>query len=286
MKNRHNTIFFAFIMFFVIGTLMLAGCTSTSGFFGAVHSVIVGDDYEAAGETLGQAGYYAYCWLKEDGSYPDQVAKCEELYTAIQKTGSQDIGAVNEAAVEVCRIALAAKYGTAKATLITQAIRIGGAIADRIMARRLDTVAASQFTAGFLAGVQKAKGDYTPAEPAADAGKDEFCPTGNCQASALASKNKIKYQRKLAKNLLNYAPEGKIPTDGDVTARDNLTHFIERLDQLKALGHTTTKIRIEAYAIKEKVLVSLRFVCPRSDGTQGWETVDCIQCYDIEFDEE
>lgn len=152
-----------FLLLFVVVSVSMftVGCQSTNA-FSKVRDVVVGDDYKAAGEIVGEAGYYAYCILKESGEYPEYVEKAEEIYKALDEGDYGNIGAINEIGLKMCETALAAKYGYAKAVLITRAVKIGGCIADRIIANRIDTVAANQFAAGFLNGVNKARGEYSP----------------------------------------------------------------------------------------------------------------------------
>ena len=71
--------------------------------------------------------------------------------------GNADIGAVNTVALAVCKAALTAKYGEARAELIAESILLGGALADRIVEQRIDTEAAGQFIAAFKAAIDEGR---------------------------------------------------------------------------------------------------------------------------------
>ena len=97
-------------------SLFEVGCTSVTPMLGNVTQVIVGDDYEAAGKAVGEAGYTAYVILKGNPKYDKYTKKCEELYAALDAADSDvKIGTVNTVAMEVMNAALTVKYGYAKA---------------------------------------------------------------------------------------------------------------------------------------------------------------------------
>ena len=121
MKKLFNVLLIA-----VMSALVLTGCTSTGkNFFGLVKGVVIGDDYEAAGRMVGEAGYMAYIVMKGDPKYDKYTAKMEEVYAALDAAGDFDTGSLNQTILEVARVALTAKYGYVYGTLITDGIRVG-----------------------------------------------------------------------------------------------------------------------------------------------------------------
>lgn len=134
----------------LLAVSMFTGCKSAEG----PGSVI--KDWGQAGRTLGRATWYAYAFLKSDAKYAEYTAKAEDLYAQLD-AGNADIGAVNTIALSVCKAALTAKYGEARAELIAESILLGGALADRIVEQRIDTEAASQFIAAFKAAIDEGR---------------------------------------------------------------------------------------------------------------------------------
>ena len=133
--------------------VVLAGCAGCRSAEGA--GQVIGD-YGTAGRTLGKATWYAYKFLKTDAKYAEYTAKAEDLY-AMLDAGNADIGSVNTIALAVCKTALAAKYGEAKAELIADSILLGGAIADRIIEQRIDTDGVNKFIGNFKAAIDECR---------------------------------------------------------------------------------------------------------------------------------
>ena len=208
-KTIHNVFTLLVMLALIVSSCLWTGCSTTgkTSLLGSVKQVIVGDDYEAAGRAVGEAGYMAYVILKGDKKYDKYTAKCEELYAALDNAESETVklGTINQVALEVMQSALTAKYGYAKASLITTGVRIGGAVADRIIAKRVDAVAAEQFLKGFKQGVDIAIA-RTPADaliPVEKEPKEKAfeCPNGNC--SIVVGTRNCKVQKAIAKQLID-----------------------------------------------------------------------------------
>jgi hypothetical protein len=125
-----TTCFLALLSFSLMTT---TGCASKGKTpLGIVKEVIIGDDYYAAGENVGAISVTAYGILKGDSKYTKYTEKMEKVYEELKKAdGDITAGSANEIALEIAQAALTAKYGYAKASLITTGIRIGGAVADK-----------------------------------------------------------------------------------------------------------------------------------------------------------
>lgn len=157
MKNK----LFRLVMAFVLATTMVTmftGCTSTGkNFFGIVKGVVIGDDYEAAGRMVGEAGYMAYIVMKGDPKYDKYTSKMEEIYAALDAAGDFDTASVNQIILEVARVALTAKYGYVYGTLITDGIRVGGVIADRLVLKNVSAMDATLYAKGLKEGIDDAR---------------------------------------------------------------------------------------------------------------------------------
>lgn len=291
---------FLFIAVFVTLSF-LTGCALKGGgksMLGTVKEVIIGDDYEAAGETVGAVSVTAYTILKGNSKYDKYTDKMEKLWDALNKAdGGVTAGNVNELALEVAQVALTAKYGYAKASLITTGIRIGGAVADRIIAKKVDEVAAEQFLKGFKTGVDKALADLPP-DAFASAEKVEEkafeCDGGNCDI--VVTDRSVKYQRAVAEQLIEekWVKKTDKPREGmEESDYKNINDFIERCKILKKFGVKTTDLYIKRFKCKTvkgtdgkdvKSLENIEFMLIVKDEDTG-ETreylITCVGCTDI-----
>lgn len=291
---------FLFIAVFVAFSLM-TGCASKGGgksMLGTVKEVIIGDDYEAAGQTLGSVSVTAYTILKGNSKYDKYTKKMEQLWDALNKAdGGVTAGNVNELVLEVAQVALTAKYGYAKASLITTGIRIGGAVADRIIAKKVDEVAAEQFLKGFKAGVEKALADL-PLDAFASVEKVEEkafeCDGGNCDI--VVTDRSVKKQRAIAEQLIKekWVKKTDAPREGmEESDYKNVNDFIERCKILKKFGVKRTDLYIKRFKCKTvkgtdgddvRSLENIEFVLILTDEDTG-ETkeyvITCVGCTDI-----
>ena len=139
------------------------GCKTASPLGDALGSSLTVTDYKAAGEAVGEAGYYAYAYLKQDAKYEKYTKRCEEIYTALEKaqdgdaSQSIDVAAVNDAALQVLQVVLAAKYGPTQAALITAGARIGVGFAYQLVKSKIPQDKLSLYLDGVWTGIQTAK---------------------------------------------------------------------------------------------------------------------------------
>lgn len=280
-----------FILLTACMTLMLitTGCAEVSkGFFGTVGKVVLPDDYEVAGQMTGEAAYAAYVIMKGDPKYDKYTTKMEEIYKALE-AGEQDsftMGDLNNTFLEVMRVAMTAKYGYVKGALITDGIRIGGVIADRIVSKKVDTVNAELYFKGMKEGIDKAIAN-TPAEAFAEFQKPTEedkriikCPDGNCKGDLSTSK-KVAFQAQAAQELLDSGwvdPNEVVPEDEHNTYK-NLQDLVERCKILKKFGIKKTVLYMGKYEIKDNKLVSLEFWFQEDDGELF--KVTCVGCMTI-----
>ena len=270
--------------------VVVVGCsTAAKGFFGNVSKVILPDDYEVAGQMTGEAAYTAYVIMKGDPKYDKYTTKMEEIYKALE-AGEQDsftMGDLNNTFLEVMRVAMTAKYGYIKGALITDGIRVGGVIADRIIAKKVDTVNAELYFKGVKEGIDKAIAT-TPAEAFAEFQKPTEedkriikCPDGNCKGDLSTSK-KVAFQAQAAQELLDSGwvdpNEAPVEEDGHNTYK-NLQDLVERCKILKKFGIKKTVLYMGKYEIKDNKLVSLEFWFQEDDGELF--KVTCVGCMTI-----
>lgn len=154
------------ITLFLVLTMLVGvtGCRNMGGksFFGTLKGVVIGDDYEAAGKMVGEAGYMAYVIMKGDPKYDKYTAKMEEIYKLVDESGTFDTASINQTILDVARVALSAKYGYVYGTLITDGIRVGGVIADRLVMKNVSAADATLYAKGIKEGVDEARAK-TPA---------------------------------------------------------------------------------------------------------------------------
>ena len=164
MKKKLNLIFATMLMV-TIATLPLftSGCKSTSVLGSSLGNNLTVADYKAAGEAVGEAGYYAYAYLKQDAKYAKYTTRCEEIYAALEAAQggdanqSIDVAAVNDAALQVLQVVLAAKYGPTQAALIMAGARIGVGFAYQLVKSKIPEDKLSLYLDGVWAGIQQAK---------------------------------------------------------------------------------------------------------------------------------
>jgi hypothetical protein len=164
MKKKLNLIFTTMLMVTIAALpLFTSGCKSTSVLGSSLGNNLNVQDYKAAGEAVGEAGYYAYAYLKQDAKYAKYTTRCEELYAALESAQggdanqSIDVADVNDAALQVLQVVLAAKYGPTQAALITAGARIGVGFAYQLVKSKIPQDKLSLYLDGVWAGIQNAK---------------------------------------------------------------------------------------------------------------------------------
>jgi len=281
----------------------MTGCKSVAdkNFFGLVKGVVIGDDYEAAGRMVGNAGYMAYVVMRGDPKYDKYTSKAEEIYALLDNAEGFDTASVNKIFLEVMQAGLTAKYGFVKAALITDGIRIGGVIADRLFLKNVSTADANLYLKGIKEGIDEARAgtplealDQAAAERAAKLAEKEnkknakyiTCTEGVCEYDFSKMRGTSK-QLALANELKNdgWLDYSEQPTETVlVTKADNVEHFIERTTVMKKFKVKTLRVWITYVKVNAAThkLVDIKFVLLEDDGTQI--DVDCVGCVsDIEL---
>ena len=284
------------ILFTLSLTVAVTGCQNTGkNFFGIVKGVMVQDDYEEAGYRVGKAAYMGYVIMKGDPKYDKYTKKAEEIYLALDNAESFDTTSVNQVALEILQAALTARYGYVKATLITDGVRIGGVIADRIIMKDVSAADATLYAKGLKRGIDDARAE-TPQEfldeAAAKAAEKQAkleakksfkyitCTEGECDYDFSKMRDTSK-QLALAKELVKegWVDYTEQKTDEvQITKAENIDHFIERTTNMKKLKIKTLKVwigKIKVSSVTHKI-VTIQFLHENFDG-EILET-NCVAC--------
>ena len=265
--------------------LPATGCTSTkkTNLIGTVKNAIVGDDYYAAGKTVGKGSVLAFHALEGNDKYSDITGKCKELWKELDnQEGDFSIGTINKIAIEVCRKAVTDRYGFLAGTAAADALNVAGVVIDRNLAKKIDAVATSQFVSGYHDGVEEELKNI-PADaltkPDKNDNKPFECPDGNCEVTI--TNRKVSHQIAVAQELIdgNYADKTEAAPDGEVSKYDNIAHFIERCKILQKYKVKKTDLYIKAFKIEGGVLKTISFKMILDDGKEF--DVSCVGCMDI-----
>lgn len=284
-KTIHNVFTFIVMLALIVSSCLLTGCSTTgkSSLLGSVKQVIVGDDYEAAGRAVGEASYMARVILAGNPKYDKYIAKYDEFCNALANAESETVklGTINQVALEVMEVALTAKEGPAKAKLITTGVRVGGAVADRIIAKKVDTVAADLFIKGFKEGIDEAKGAAIPSTPTdtTKAPKYITCQKGQkCQFTF--TNRSMTVQTAIAKELDDYGFLDKTEVRKDPyipTNAENVLDLVAKNEKMMELGIDTCKVWISEVRINEGgKLESVKFLYQDFDGEI--KETNCVSC--------
>lgn len=274
-----------FLLVMVIASLLATGCQHTKGtnFIDSVKHVVIGDDYYAAGKTVGKGSVLAFHALEGNDKYSDITGKCKELWKELDsQEGDLNIGTINTIAIEVCRKAVTARYGWLAGTAAADALNVAGIVIDRNLAKKIDAVAATQFVSGFHDGAEEElKNIPTDAllKPNKEDKKPFDCPDGNCEVTI--TNRKVSHQIAVAQELIdgNYADKTEAAPDGEVSKYDNIAHFIERCKILQKYKVKKTDLYIKAFKIEGGVLKTISFKMILDDGKEF--DVSCVGCMDI-----
>lgn len=146
------------LLFALSLTVAMTGCQNTGkSFFGIIKGVVTHDDYEAAGRIVGEAAYMGYVVMKGDPKYAKYCEQAEQIYAALDNAESFDTASVNQIALEILQAALTDRYGYVKAVLITDGVRVGGVIADRLIMKDVSAEDATLYAKGLKAGIDAAR---------------------------------------------------------------------------------------------------------------------------------
>lgn len=295
----------------VLSVACFTGCTSAGkNFFGIVKGVVIQDDYEAAGRMVGEAGYMAYVIMKGDPKYDKYTAKAEEIYAALDNAESFDTASMNQVILEIAQAALTARYGYVKAALITDGIRIGGVIADRLILKDVSAADATLYVKGLKEGIDEARAktpqsalDAAAAKAAEKAAKEKAkkeaeaagkeykeetvaeatpkyikCKVGDVCEYNFTNKT-VEYQLAVAKELRDFGfldenePE---PEEGHSKYR-NVNDFITRTETMQKFGVKTLRVWISYVKVNAANKLEAITFLEQLDSGKTIET-KCVVC--------
>ena len=282
--RKITTLFLAMILAFG-----MVGCKNfDGGFFGNVKKVILPDDYEEAGRMVGDASYMAYVILKGDPKYDKYTSKMEEIWTALE-AGEKDsftMGDLNNTFLEVMRVAMTAKYGYVKGALITDGIRVGGVLADRLITSKVDTVKAELYLKGVKEGVESAIA-ATPSDafvefqkPAEEDKKIIRCPDGNCKGD-LSKKRGVSTIAQAAQEFLDsgFLDKNEEAPVGEHNKYQNMEQLVDRCKLLKKFGVKKSLMYIGEYEIKDGKCIKLDIWL---EDEESVIKVTCVGCMPVD----
>ena len=199
-KNAFALILIGTMLCLIAASLTWTSCTTTSPLGQAVGSQLTISDYKAAGEAVGEAGYYAYSFLKQDKKYERYTDRCEQIYDALEKahegnpSASIDVAAVNDAALQILQVVLTAKYGPTQAALITAGARLGVGFAYNLVKQKIPENKLNLYLEGVYEGIQMAKANGADfiAEPTEIDKLIALEPTEECPINCLRDKVKAR----------------------------------------------------------------------------------------------
>ena len=199
-KNTFALILIGTMLCLIAASLTWTGCTTASPLGQAVDPALTVTDYKLAGQAVGEAGYYAYSFLKQDPKYVKYTDRCEKIYTALAKAHEGnpdtniDIAAVNDAALQVLNVVLAAKYGPTQAALITSGARLGILFATNLVRQKIPENKLNLYLEGVWQGIQTAKANGADfiAEPTEIDKLIALEPTEECPINCLRDKVKAR----------------------------------------------------------------------------------------------
>ena len=240
----------------ILSVVCFTGCASKGlNLLSGVKDVVIGDDYYATAKMLGGASAIGYKLVEGNPKYDKYTAACRDIYNALDANDDTlTVGSINNVAIDMCRVALTAKYGYVYGALLTDGIIVGGRVADRIIAKRVDKVAAEQFLRGFKDGVDEELKNFpdTVAQPVEEKEKKAFdCKDGNC--TIVVTNRSVKHQKAVAQQLIDekWVKETDLPRENmpesDYT---NVKDFVTRCEDLQKFGVKTTDMYIKEFKCK------------------------------------
>ena len=284
-KTIHNVFTFLVMLALIVSSCLWTGCSMTGkpSLLGSVKQVIVGDDYEAAGRAVGEASQFAYVILKDNPKYDKYTSKYKEFCDALDNSESETvkIGTLNQVALDIMTVAMTAKYGYPKAQIIVAGTRVGGAIIDRILAKKIDNVAVDKFLNGFNEGRKEASDAALPVvvTDASEVPNYITCKNGSKCMFTFTNRSTA-VQLAIAKELYNYGFLDKsavrkdpyVPTDAE-----NVVDFIGLCEKMLELGVDKMKVWIAEVRINEDgKLESIKFLYEDFDGEI--KETNCATC--------
>ena len=107
----------------IVSSCLWTGCASTP-LKDALGNTLTTQDIQTYGEVVGEAGYYAYSFYKNNPKYAKEIARIEQIWQAIERAklngGREglDLAAVNDATCEIITLAATAYLGPSNGALV------------------------------------------------------------------------------------------------------------------------------------------------------------------------
>lgn len=196
MKNKlERTLTILCLAALIVSSCLWTGCTSTP-LKDALGNTLTTQDIQTYGEVVGEAGYYAYSFYKNNPKYTKEIARIEKIWQAIERAklngGREglDLAAVNDATCEIITLAATAYLGPSNGALVGAGSRAALLLGYQFYKNRVKEDNLEVYLNAVYAGVERAKknGADLIAEPT---GIDELVamqPTEECPINCLRDK--------------------------------------------------------------------------------------------------
>lgn len=173
MKKKLSMFLTAGLFALLIGlSVVETGCASTP-LKDAIGNTLSTSDIQTYGEVVGEAGYYAYCYYKNNPKYAKEIARIEEIWAAIEKAKIEggrenlDLAAINDATCQIITLAATTELGPANGALVGAGARAALLLGYQFYKSRMKDDQLEVYLNAVWTGVEKAKknGVLTIAEP-------------------------------------------------------------------------------------------------------------------------
>ena len=201
----------------IVSSCLWIGCASTP-LKDALGNTLTKADIQTYGETVGEIGYYVFKTYENNEKYAKQIARCKEIYAALEKAKAEggreglDLAAVNDATCEIITMAATAKLGPANGALVGAGARYAILLGYNFYKHRVQEDNLEVYLNAVYTGIERAKkngADFIPAKTPIDE-LIALEPSEECGIEcviykvehALQDKNLTDYDRKRLKKRL------------------------------------------------------------------------------------
>lgn len=157
MKKLMATIIMAFI-----AAIVFTGCKTTP-LKDALGNTLTSQDIQTYGEVVGEAGYYAYAFYKNNPKHTKEVKRIEEIYAALEKAKAVggredlDLAAINDATCEIITLAATSYLGPTNGALVGAGSRAALLLGYQFYKSRVKEDNLEVYLNAVWTGVERAK---------------------------------------------------------------------------------------------------------------------------------
>lgn len=144
-------------------SLFEVGCTTATPLKDALGNTLTTQDIQTYGEVIGEAGYYAYSFYKNNPKYTKEIARIEKIWQAVERAklngGREglDLAAVNDATCEIITLAATAYLGPSNGALVGAGSRAALLLGYQFYKNRVKEDNLEVYLNAVYTGVERAK---------------------------------------------------------------------------------------------------------------------------------